>query len=92
MKNADAASGSEVIKPKPKVKLERVEKEDAIDEIPISADAKDSTSVSPLSDGHIYGNQTLLGRPIKVGELSAYIDQMFKSQGGFKEEYLVGIL
>ena len=47
------------------------------------------SSISPLSDDHIYGNQELSGRPIPVDELSSYVEEMLKRKDGFKKEYTV---
>ena len=43
----------------------------------------------PVSDGHIYGNQEPLGKPVRVGELNSYIAQMYKRQKGLEEEFMV---
>ena len=47
------------------------------------------SSIPPLSDDHIYGNQELSGRPIPVDELSSYVEEMLKRKDGFKKEYMV---
>ena len=65
--------------------------EDKLEETPVKVDiaTENSHSVSSTSDDHIYGNESLLGRPVGVDELSVYIDEMLKRQDGFKEEYMV---
>ena len=47
------------------------------------------SSISSLSDDHIYGNQELSGKPIPVDELSSYVEEMLKRKDGFKKEHMV---
>ena len=46
-------------------------------------------STTAVSDDHVYGNQALLGRPIRVDELASYVDEMSKRKDGFRDEFVV---
>ena len=47
------------------------------------------SSVPMDDDEHIYGNQDLVGRPLKVDELALYIEEMSGRKDAFKEEFSV---